>query len=151
MNALVGDAGIFSTNGNNSNDPNYRQFFRLTQIMRPTEIFVFLDEHPDTIDDGYFVNKEGTSVAANDSYGNGGGSVTYAEWTDLPATYHNRSTAFSFADGHASLHHWGGSAILVPNQPYALTVSVPVSSATPSGQKDLADFQWVMDHMSMEN
>ncbi len=64
MNALIGNAGDFSTNGVNANDPDYRQFFKITQIPQPTEIFVFLDEHPDSIDDGYFVNREGSE----DSY-----------------------------------------------------------------------------------
>ena len=54
MNALVGDAGLLSTNGSNVNDPNYQQFFKMTQIPRPSNIFVFLDEHPDSIDDGLF-------------------------------------------------------------------------------------------------
>jgi prepilin-type N-terminal cleavage/methylation domain-containing protein len=150
MNALVGDAGAFSTNGNNSNDPNYRQLFKLTQILRPTEIFVFLDEHPNSIDDGYFVNKESYAVTAN-AYNNGGGGVTYATWTDLPATYHNRSTSFSFSDGHASLHHWTGNAIVAPNVANSTTVPLPISSSDSGGPNNLSDFQWVMDHMSTEN
>ena len=48
MNAMVGDAGDFSTNGFNINNPGYVQFFKITQIPQPAEIFVFLDEHPDT-------------------------------------------------------------------------------------------------------
>src|SRR5450631_1066761 len=42
MNAMVGDAGTFSTNGVNSNNPGYKQFFKTTQIPQPTGIFVFL-------------------------------------------------------------------------------------------------------------
>jgi prepilin-type N-terminal cleavage/methylation domain-containing protein len=151
MNALVGDAGDFSTNGININDPDYRQFFKLSQILQPAEIFVFLDEHPDSIDDGYFVNKESTTVSA-DAYGaggsGGGAGGSYAEWTDLPASYHNRSTAFSFADGHSSLHHWSGSATTPPSLPNAATLPVPVPSSNPA---DVTDFQWVLEHMSTEN
>ena len=57
MNAMVGDAGSFTTNGFNVNNPAYTQFFKTTQIPQPSEIFVFLDEHPDSINDGYFLNK----------------------------------------------------------------------------------------------
>ena len=89
MNAMVGNAGDFSTNGFNINNPDYVQFFKITQIPQPTEIFVFLDEHPDSINDGYFLERD-----------------YYPEWHDLPATYHNGATAFSFADGHSSLHRW---------------------------------------------
>lgn len=149
MNALVGDAGSLDNNGVNVNDPNYRQFYKITQITRPTEIFVFLDEHPDSIDDGYFVNKQATTVST-DAY-TGGSTITYAEWTDLPATYHNRSTAFSFADGHASLHRWGGSVVVQPNLANAVSLPIALSQSGSSGPNDLSDFQWVMDHMSNEN
>src|SRR5665213_3002415 len=57
MNAMVGNAGAFSTNGVNVNNPDYKQFFKITQIPFPADIFVFLDEHPDSIDDGYFVER----------------------------------------------------------------------------------------------
>jgi prepilin-type N-terminal cleavage/methylation domain-containing protein len=57
MNAMVGNVGASLINGVNTNNPGYRQFFKITQIPRPAEIFVFLDEHPDSIDDGYFLNK----------------------------------------------------------------------------------------------
>ena len=46
MNAMVGNAGNFIANGVNINNPDYTQFFKITQIPQPTEIFVFLDEHP---------------------------------------------------------------------------------------------------------
>ena len=63
MNAMVGDAGAFSTNGININNPDYMQFFKITQIPHPSEIFVFLDEHPDSIDDGYFLESRLLSMA----------------------------------------------------------------------------------------
>src|ERR1017187_2682472 len=57
MNAMVGDAGSFTANGYNVNNPGYTQFFKMTQIPQPSEIFAFLDEHHDSIDDGYFLDK----------------------------------------------------------------------------------------------
>ena len=57
MNASVGDAGEISQYGVNTNNPDYVQFFRLTSMPAPARIFVFLDEHPDSISDGYFVNR----------------------------------------------------------------------------------------------
>src|SRR5471030_914594 len=88
MNAMVGDAGAFSTNGVNVNNPAYKQFFKMTQIPHPADIFVFLDEHPDSIDDGYFINKD-PGYAYSATYG--GGSYNNAQWTDLPASYHNNA------------------------------------------------------------
>jgi prepilin-type N-terminal cleavage/methylation domain-containing protein/prepilin-type processing-associated H-X9-DG protein len=141
MNALIGNAGGFSTNGVNVNAPHYKQFFKESQIPRPADIFVFLDEHPDSIDDGYFVNKETISSGVYSS-----SAALYPSWTDLPASFHNRSASFSFADGHASLHHWLGNRTVQP--PISFSTALPMIVYSGS---DLTDFQWVMDHMSVAN
>jgi prepilin-type N-terminal cleavage/methylation domain-containing protein len=144
MNALIGDAGVLSTNGVNLNDPDFKQFFKMTQIPEPTEIFVFLDEHPDSIDDGYFVNRESYTPVNNGYYNNNNSS---AEWLDLPASYHDNATAFSFADGHGSLHRWLNSSTLPPSAPFA--ANLPISIAT-SPANAAADFDWVLSHMSVQ-
>jgi prepilin-type N-terminal cleavage/methylation domain-containing protein len=141
MNAMVGDAGDFSTNGFNVNNPDYVQFFKITQIPQPAEIFVFLDEHPDTIDDGYYLNK---STAYERSSAYGGPTYADAEWLDLPATYHNRATAFSFADGHGALHRW-----LVPSTIYPVQPDVPYIPADISADQR-TDFNWILEHMSVD-
>ncbi|HZI31128.1 MAG TPA: hypothetical protein VFF11_02235, partial [Candidatus Binatia bacterium] len=127
--------------------PDYRQFFKLTQVPHPAEIFVFLDEHPDSINDGYFVNRVASyawpSTYSGQSYGYGYG----AEWTDLPASYHNRATAFSFADGHSTLHRWTRPATIRPPLPDAANLPIAIP-ATPADEK--ADFLWVAEHMSIE-
>jgi len=139
MNALVGDAGNFSTNGYNINAPDYKQFFKLTQIPQPSEIFVFLDEHPDSIDDGYFVER-----VPGETYSYSGMSSQPTQWIDLPATYHNRATAMSFADGHCALHLWTLSDTYRPPLPNA--AGLPI--AIPSAQTE--DYNWVLEHMSVE-
>jgi prepilin-type N-terminal cleavage/methylation domain-containing protein len=128
MNAMVGDAGDFSKNGFNTNNPDYTQFFKITQIPQPTDIFVFLDEHPNSINDGYFLERD-----------------YYPEWHDLPASYHNHATAFSFADGHSQLHRWMISSTILPIQPDVpyLPIDITVNQR--------ADFDWVMDHMSVDH
>jgi prepilin-type N-terminal cleavage/methylation domain-containing protein/prepilin-type processing-associated H-X9-DG protein len=128
MNAMVGDAGDFSTNGFNINNPEYTQFFKITQIPQPVEIFVFLDEHPDSINDGYFLERD-----------------YYPEWHDLPASYHNGSAAFSFADGHSSLHRWTQPDTYRPPIPDGANLPISVSS---SGKQDL---EWVLGHMSVDH
>jgi prepilin-type N-terminal cleavage/methylation domain-containing protein/prepilin-type processing-associated H-X9-DG protein len=127
MNAMVGDAGEFSKNGYNQNNPGYVQFFKLTTIPQPSQIFVFLDEHPDSINDGYFLNK-----------------AYYQEWIDLPASYHNGAASFSFADGHSEIRRWVDPTTIRPAQPDAAGLPFDV----PPNQ--LADFQWVIKHMSVD-
>ena len=102
MNASVGDAGSLSTPGYNVNNPGYVQFLKLTTITRPSDIFVFLDEHPDSITDGNFLNIVNATTSSSPY-----SSLAYAEdeWTRLPASYHNGAGSFSFADGHAEVHH----------------------------------------------
>lgn len=127
MNAMVGDAGELSQSGANVNNPGYVQFFKLSAIPQASEIFVFLDEHPDSINDGYFLNK-----------------ASYSEWVDLPASYHNGAAAFTFADGHSQLRRWLHAKTRPPAQPDAagLPFYVPHSEKT--------DFDWVVSHMSVD-
>lgn len=143
MNAMVGDAGSAITGGQNQNNPGYRQFLKVEQMPHPTDIFVFLDEHPDSIDDGYFIDRELPDA------GYGASSVPINEWRDLPASYHNGSGAFSFADGHAALHRWQNSATVVPAVAYDVSIfPLQISSASDTAH---ADFEWVIEHMSVEN
>lgn len=144
LNAMLGNVGSFSASGVNLNNPNYRQFFKTTQIPQPAEIFTFLDEHPDSIGDGYFLNK--TTTIVRNIYG--GTGYGHDEWTDLPASYHNSSAAFAFADGHSSLHHWLKASTLRPAAPHAANLPIQIPPA-PAGED--ADFDWVMRHMSIGN
>lgn len=124
MNALVGDAGPASAAGYNQNNPYYRQVFKLSDVSYPSGIFVFLDEHPDSIDDGYFVNR-----ASN------------KEWIDLPASYHEGAGTFSFVDGHMELHHWVDALTCPPPLPDAAGLPISLQG------RDLTDFYWVIHRM----
>jgi prepilin-type processing-associated H-X9-DG protein len=130
MNAMVGDAGEASATGQNSNNPDYRQFFLVTSIPKPAEIFVFLDEHPDSINDGYFIN---------DAYG--------WKWNDLPASYHNGAASFSFADGHSETHRWLLASTKRPSQPDGAS-PLPMKEALP--MSEWADMAWILDRMSVK-
>jgi prepilin-type processing-associated H-X9-DG protein len=77
----------------------YRLFLKATHFTRPGPAltWVFLDEHPDSINDGLFgVNMP---PAATWPAGN-------AAWDDVPASYHNGAGGLSFADGHAEIRKW---------------------------------------------
>lgn len=85
MNSLVGDPGVLT----NKFNPAYVQFFKSADLTSPAGVFVFLDEHPDTINDGFFMNR-----------------LEEGKWGNLPASYHNSAASLSFADGHTELHRW---------------------------------------------
>jgi prepilin-type N-terminal cleavage/methylation domain-containing protein/prepilin-type processing-associated H-X9-DG protein len=133
MNAMVGDAGIFTLSGANVNNPDYIQFFTMSSIVQPADIFVFLDEHPDSIDDGYFINRAYT-----------------LEWLDLPASYHNGAAAFSFADGHSELHRWRSPTTTPPPMPGAAGLPKKLPTSAQAAAAELADFYWVISRMSVE-
>jgi prepilin-type processing-associated H-X9-DG protein len=119
MNAMVGDPGVLT----NVFNPLYVQFFTVADMADPSSIFVFLDEHPDTINDGFFVNR-----------------LEDYKWGNLPASYHNNAANFSFADGHTETHRWVvGSTIRLPIQG-GVGGAIDASPAT--------DFQWVKDRTS---
>jgi prepilin-type N-terminal cleavage/methylation domain-containing protein/prepilin-type processing-associated H-X9-DG protein len=71
----------------------YRQFLKTTQVPRPSGTWLTIDEHPDTINDGYFSN-----------------SPDDTSWNDIPASYHNGACGFSFADGHSEVKKWKSAA-----------------------------------------
>jgi len=71
-------------------DRNFFTYKKLSTIHKPGEAFVFIDEHPDAIDDGYFlvfVNRKQL-------------------WGNMPANYHNGACGFSFSDGHGEIRKW---------------------------------------------
>jgi prepilin-type N-terminal cleavage/methylation domain-containing protein/prepilin-type processing-associated H-X9-DG protein len=75
----------------------YRVFKKLSDIqpMGHSQAFVFIDEHPDSINFG------DVAVAMND-----GIAPTRIYIIDYPASTHNGSGGLSFADGHAEVHKW---------------------------------------------
>jgi prepilin-type processing-associated H-X9-DG protein len=121
MNAMVGDPGELTNRFN----PGYVQFFTAADIIDPATIFVFLDEHPDTINDGFFVNKL-------DDY----------TWGNLPASYHRGAANLSFADGHSERHRW-----VVPEtiRPARQGGAGGAFSASPPD-----DFQWLKERTSFK-
>lgn len=131
MNAMVGDAGELSKSGRNINNPGYVQFFKLSSIPRASRIFVFLDEHPDSINDGYFLNLWVPPPQR--------------EWTDLPASYHDGAGAFSFADGHSQLQRWQHPLTKPPSKPHATELPAPVP------QTENLDFSWVLERMTVKD
>jgi prepilin-type N-terminal cleavage/methylation domain-containing protein/prepilin-type processing-associated H-X9-DG protein len=75
-----------------SDIPFWKKF---TDIRRPvpSQLFVFIDEHPDILYDAQFGNPAG-------------GPYWPPMWFDMPADRHNRGACLSFADGHAERWRW---------------------------------------------
>jgi len=127
MNMMIGNAGVFSRSGGNVNNPYYKQFFKTTEMPEPSRIFVFIEEHPDSINDGYFIDRPET-----------------ARWMDLPASWHSGGANLSFADGHSETHRWRFASTKPAARPDAAHLPLYI----PAGEQ--GDFDWLMDRMSTE-
>lgn len=84
--------------------PNYNPGFRVFKlktelggVFPPVKAFIFLDEHPGSINDGYFQ----VDMAA-------------FNFPDLPASFHGNSCGFSFADGHGEIRKWRNPNTIKP-------------------------------------
>jgi len=119
MNSLVGNPGVLT----NKYNPDYLQFFKSTDLIKPANVFVFLDEHPDTINDGFFMNR-----------------LEEYSWGNLPASYHNGAASFSFADGHAEAHRWRLPDTIRPPRQGGVGGTIPATPAT--------DYDWLKERTS---
>jgi len=115
MNSLVGDPLITPNRFN----PTWVQF------LGPANFYVFVEEHPDTINDGYFMNR-----------------WDVIQWGNLPASYHNSAANMSWGDGHVERHRWIPNTVRPPVQG-----GVGSSGFAPSPQND---YLWLRQRTSVK-
>ena len=97
----------------------WRTYGKMGNIVNAVKTFVFVDEHPDSINDAAFATQCGSNQD--------GDSPTIAKVIDFPAAYHNGACGFSFSDGHSEIHKWRGSKII--NAPITFTGTLPLAVA----------------------
>jgi prepilin-type N-terminal cleavage/methylation domain-containing protein/prepilin-type processing-associated H-X9-DG protein len=130
MNAAVGGNAQLGSQA----DPQ-RQYFNATRLAQldspgPSEVFVTLDEHPDSINDATFHVIPGLL----------GPNMVLR---DIPASYHYGGGAnFAFADGHSEIKIWRDARF----KPKATGISKPAAGANVP-VRGSADYQWLTDHM----
>jgi prepilin-type processing-associated H-X9-DG protein len=89
------DAGLV---GGSSTKPGgkWRVYAKDSDVNKPSQIFVFIDEHPASINDGGWGFRMPDDFAKTSQQG----------WVDFPAGFHGNAGAMSFIDGHAETHRW---------------------------------------------
>jgi prepilin-type N-terminal cleavage/methylation domain-containing protein len=99
INAILGGGG--QSVGPNPQYPPGRKYSntgttKITDLNLPgpANTWVFLDEHPDSINDGQFHFDPGYQLTSG------------CYWRDMPASYHNGACGISFADGRSEIHRW---------------------------------------------
>lgn len=104
---------------------------KLTELVKPgpAMVFVFLDEHPDSINDAIFQTIAGLPPVT-------------AEWRDLPSSMHCGGGNLSFADGHSEIHKW-----LEKNPPNATVLPVTYVNLPNLPCRNSRDYAWINDRM----
>jgi len=101
-----------------------------SQLRSASDVFVAVDEHPDSVNDSVFMF-------------NPGKLPPLYSWRDLPASYHNGAAGFSFADGHSEIHKWLSETTKQPIR----RVPLPDEVSDP----DSPDLAWMNDRMPWHN
>ncbi|MGA9451221.1 MAG: hypothetical protein WBW41_07730, partial [Verrucomicrobiia bacterium] len=115
--------------------PTYRQFLTAGSIRNPSDLYVILDEHPDSINDGFLQANPHTDIPPT-------------QWGDLPATYHAGGGGFAYADGHSEVHKFTSGICTILPVTYQPHPAWPPFSADPSGA-GTADGLWVAARTSV--
>lgn len=128
--SMSGNIGVGSGNGGPGDGPwnnNYRKCRKTSELVNPnpSDVWVYVDEHPDSMNDAGFFSVTG------DARGLG-------SWVDWPANYHNGAAGFAMADGHAEIKPWKGKARRARITTTGLVV--------PGGAEDPADIRWMYLH-----
>jgi prepilin-type N-terminal cleavage/methylation domain-containing protein/prepilin-type processing-associated H-X9-DG protein len=112
------------------NQNRYKTFRKSSDFAPPggAQLYVLLDEHPDSINAGGFANMMVEDPAA-------------ARIIDYPASYHNGAGGISFGDGHAEIRKWRDPRTIQPVKFYDMPLNVP----SPNNQ----DMIWLSEHTSI--
>jgi len=122
------DPAGFQVNGRSK---RYRVYYKKAEIDVPSMRFVFLDEHPDSMNAGGFGNMMVESPTA-------------ARIIDFPASFHNGAGGISFSDGHAEIRKWIDARTRPPVH-YNNNLQLNVASANNQ------DMIWLAERTSRRN
>jgi prepilin-type N-terminal cleavage/methylation domain-containing protein/prepilin-type processing-associated H-X9-DG protein len=131
MNGYIeGNAGRSEYSGPGSSffrNGTIRRYDKTTDVVKPTptDLWMLVDEHPDSINDGFLINH----------------ILDESSWADLPASYHNGACGFTFVDGHSEIKKWREPSTIVPIQRKQYN-----GFTVPPGQ--LRDIKWRNEHTS---
>ena len=121
--SMNGQMGAFYTKNYINFDAPALLYIKESDITTPvpSDAFVFCEESPYTINDGYLeINSQPNAPA----------------FPDVPAAYLGGACAFSFADGHSEAHKWVTGVLLKVSGPYP----------TITGGRNNADWIWFTQH-----
>jgi len=118
MNFYLGGFGSSNAAGSGAWGNYYPVYLKTTDLVPndspgPSATWVFVDERQDCINWGNYQADMAGDANAGFSYN--ANKFEFDE--DMPGFLHNDSAGYSFADGHAEIHHWLDFRTTPPLQP----------------------------------
>ena len=104
----------------------WRRYDKLNEVVdpKPTDLWMMVDEHPDSINDGWMI----TDVTAP------------RNWRDLPGSLHAGACGFNFVDGHSETKRWREPSTKRPVRKIDFE-----GLYVPGGSRDI---EWMIAHSS---
>lgn len=101
---------------------DYYRYDKFSDVVKPgpSEVWMMVDEHPDSINDGWMI----TNMDPN-------------TWTDLPASYHCGACGFNFVDGHSEIKLWKEASTKKP---------VAMNAIADNSAPNSRDIDWMIKH-----
>jgi hypothetical protein len=131
--------GFVGTDGNWGNSipavAMSRIFTKLSSIIDPSYMFVFLDMRQDTVNWSNFMNNMTGYYPPTTP-----GSFIFT--SDYPGMYHNKACGFSFSDGHSEMKRWLDGRTTPPLVAPPATLNNGADTASPGNP----DIYWIQDH-----
>ena len=120
MNGAVGDGDKFGQPGNPFGWTSWYFARKSTDFHSPgpSDVWVFTDEHPDSLDDALLYSP----------------NYATSHFIELPGCQHGGACGMDFADGHSEVHKWHGQFANVPviySQASGVRQRVPCSLTDP--------------------
>jgi prepilin-type N-terminal cleavage/methylation domain-containing protein/prepilin-type processing-associated H-X9-DG protein len=127
LRSMSGNIAVGNGNGGPGDGPWDAAYKKVTKSSGlynpgPSEVWVYLDEHPDSMNDPGFFSPNFTGSKS---------------WVDIPANYHNGAAGVAFADGHSEVHPWKGGLR------GARICTFDNGFTVPTGSLDIQDFTWM--------
>ena len=142
-NGQISDHGNFaghwlsSGNGNPPGGSPWLVYIKETDIvggLSPVDLFVLVDEHPNSINDAAFA----VQMPINQSQ---------TGFVDTPAKTHGGACGFAFADGHSEIHKWLNPGVIGPTVNAADTPGYNLGGSGYPVANDV-DIIWLAHHTS---
>jgi len=112
-----------------STDNYYKTFRKTGDLTQSSQWYVFLDEKPTSVNDGYF-----ECLMGNDTP-----TTIYVQ--DDPSQVHGGSCGFGYSDGHSELHKWTSASFLA---------AAYFTGSFSRGTAEYTDETWMQSHTTSQ-